>query len=291
MELVVISGKGGTGKTTVVAALSEFAEKKIKVDCDVDASNLYLLYPGNDLEKKYFYGGKAAKINASLCRKCEICEEVCKFEAIKDWKIDPLACEGCGACTLLCPQNAIHLVEEKTADTFITKTDTGILSRARMESGSDGSGKLVTLLRKNAKRFEDDHTLTLVDGSPGIGCSVIASITGADAVLIVTEPTKSGLLDLKRIVELAQRFTGKIMVCINKYDINPQMGEEIEQYIRQKGLFLVGKIPFDETVMKAINQKLPITDFKDSKAKKAIEDMWNIIKPAILNKENMEEKK
>ena len=146
MEIAVLSGKGGTGKTTVVAALSELAKKVIKVDCDVDAPNLYLFYKGMDIEKKNFYGGKKAKINNSLCIHCEICEEVCKFGAIKNSEIDSFTCEGCGACVLVCPQHAIKLEDEKTADTYITKTEKGIISRAIMGIGSDGSGKLVTYL-------------------------------------------------------------------------------------------------------------------------------------------------
>jgi len=274
MVISVLSGKGGTGKTTVVAALSELAKNVIKVDCDVDAPNLYLFYKGMDVEKKNFYGGKKAKINKSLCIECEICEEVCKFGAIKNWTIDPFSCEGCGACTLVCPQNAIKLVDEKTADTFITKTDKGIISRAMMGIGSDGSGKLVTELRKNAKRFTEDKSIVILDGSPGIGCSVIASITDTDIALIVTEPTKSGLDDLKRILELAEHFETQVMICVNKYDINPDMTTQIENFAREKNLFVVGKIPFDKLLMKSVNTLKPITEFAESPARKAIEEMW-----------------
>lgn len=274
MVISVLSGKGGTGKTTVVAALSELTKNVIKVDCDVDAPNLYLFYKGMDVEKKNFYGGKKAKINKSLCIECEICEEVCKFGAIKNWTIDPFSCEGCGACTLVCPQNAIKLVDEKTADTFITKTDKGIISRAMMGIGSDGSGKLVTELRKNAKRFTENNSIVILDGSPGIGCSVIASITDTDIALIVTEPTRSGLDDLKRILELAEHFETQVMICVNKYDINPDMTSQIENFAREKNLFVVGKIPFDKLVMNSVNTLKPITEFAESPARKAIGEMW-----------------
>jgi len=274
MVISVLSGKGGTGKTTVVAALSELAKNVIKVDCDVDAPNLYLFYKGMDVEKKNFYGGKCAKINRNQCTECEICEEVCKFGAIKNWTIDPFNCEGCGACTLVCPQNAIKLVEEKTADTFITKTDKGILSRAMMGIGSDGSGKLVTGLRKNAKRFTENNSIVILDGSPGIGCSVIASITDTDIALIVTEPTRSGLDDLKRVLELAEYFETQVLICVNKYDINPDMTSQIENFAREKNLFVVGKIPFDKLVMKSVNTLRPITEFVESPARKAILEMW-----------------
>lgn len=274
MVISVLSGKGGTGKTTIVAALSELAKNVIKVDCDVDAPNLYLFYKGMDVEKKDFYGGKKAKINKSLCIECEICEEVCKFGAIKNWTLDSFSCEGCGACTLVCPQNAIKLVDEKTADTFITKTDKGIISRAMMGIGSDGSGKLVTGLRKNAKSFKENNSIVILDGSPGIGCSVIASITDTEVALIVTEPTRSGLDDLKRILELAEHFETQVMICVNKYNINPDMTSQIENFVREKNLFVVGKIPFDKLVMKSVNTLKPITEFAESPARKAIEEMW-----------------
>lgn len=274
MVISVLSGKGGTGKTTVVAAISELAKSITKVDCDVDAPNLYLFYKGMDIEKNNFYGGKKAKINKSLCIQCKICQEVCKFGAIKNWSIDTLNCEGCGACTLVCSQNAIQLVDEKTADTFITKTEKGIISRAMMGIGSDGSGKLVTELRKKAKSFMEDSGVVILDGSPGIGCSVIASITDTDIALIVTEPTKSGLDDLKRILELAEHFETQVMICVNKYDINLDMTSQIENFAREKNLLVVGKIPFDKLVMESVNTLRPITDFEDSSARKAIKEMW-----------------
>lgn len=281
MVISVLSGKGGTGKTTVVAALSELMGKVIKVDCDVDAPNLYLFYKGMDIEKKNFYGSKKAKISKNICIECEICEEVCKFGAIKSLQVDPFLCEGCGACTLVCPQNAIHLVEEKTADTFLTKTEKGIIARAKMEVGSDGSGKLVTELRKNAKRFADQDSIQILDGSPGIGCCVIASITDTDVALIVTEPTRSGLNDLMRIQELSQHFETQVIICVNKYDLNLEMTAQIEAFAKEKNLPVVGKIPFDPLVMEAVNTLKPITEFPDSPAKRAIEEMWSYIKGEI----------
>lgn len=274
MELVVLSGKGGTGKTTIVAALSELSKAPIKVDCDVDAPNLYLFYKGMDLEKKYFYGGKKAHIDPNKCVGCGLCKTVCKFDAISNHTIDSFSCEGCAACTLVCPQSAIKLLEEKTADTYITKTDASIISRARMEIGSDGSGKLITYLRKNSKRFSDNNTLTLLDGSPGIGCSVIASMTGTNAMLVVTEPTQSGLEDLKRILKLAEHFEIFTMVAINKYDINETISNEIEQYLKQRSIYVVGKIPFDSKVMESVNGLKPITSYANSIARKEIEAMW-----------------
>lgn len=280
MKLVVISGKGGTGKTTITAALCELAQDVTKIDCDVDASNLYLYYNGRDIKKEDFFGGKKAVIDEDKCIKCGKCESICRFNAIIDCKIDDISCEGCGACKLICPQNAIKLVDEKAADAFITQLDKGIISRAEMEIGGDGSGKLVTLLRRNGEKYSKDEKLTIIDASPGIGCAVIASVTGCDAALIVTEPTKSGLEDLKRVVKLCQHFDIPLMVCINKYDINEDMSKKIEDFANREQLKLVGKIPFDDTVMRSVNELKPIIYYKESKAGKAIRDMWqnNIIK-------------
>ncbi|MBE6064419.1 ATP-binding protein [Clostridium cochlearium] len=277
MELVVLSGKGGTGKTTIATALSELYEDVVRVDCDVDASNFHLFYKGEDIEHSEFYGEKTAIIDDAKCIKCGACEKVCRFNAIENLKINPFLCEGCGACTLVCPNDAIKLEDEKVADTFITKLNKGIISRSEMEIGADGSGKLISNLRKNAKDFNKDNKLTIVDGSPGIGCPVISSITGSNAVLIVTEPTKSGLEDLKRIVSLCEHFGVFAMVCINKYDINNEVSYEIEEFIKEKSLKLVGKIPYDDMVMKSINELKPITCYEESIALKAIKDMWQNI--------------
>ncbi|HEY8891365.1 MAG TPA: ATP-binding protein [Clostridium sp.] len=278
MELVILSGKGGTGKTTIATALAELSKDVIRIDCDVDAPNLYMFYKGLDIEKRDFIGGKKAVIDEFLCVKCGKCEAVCKFDAVKDFTINPFDCKGCGACSLVCSQNAIKLKSEKTADTFITKLDNGIISRAEMKIGSDGSGKLIAYLRKNGKKLNDNGKLTIIDGSPGIGCPVISSITGSDAVLVVTEPTKSGLGDLMRVVTLCEYFGVFSMVCINKYDINEEVSREIESFVNEKGLKLVGKIPYDDIVMQSINELKPITYYKDSIAEKAIENMWSNIK-------------
>ncbi|KAI3346601.1 (4Fe-4S)-binding protein [Clostridium botulinum] len=278
MELVVLSGKGGTGKTTIATSLAELVGDVVRIDCDVDAPNFYMFYEGKDIEKTKFLGSKKATIDENLCIKCGKCESVCKFDAIKDFNINAFLCEGCGACTLVCPQKAINLEDEKTADTFVSELDRGIISRAEMEIGSDGSGKLISYLRKNGKKFNKDEKLIVVDGSPGIGCSVISSITGSDVALIVTEPTKSGLEDLMRVVALCEHFGIFTMVCINKFDINEDMSKNIENFIIEKNISLAGKVPYDDVVMKSINELKPIINYPDSIAGKAIKEMWTNIK-------------
>ena len=281
MVISVLSGKGGTGKTTVAAALSELAQHVTQIDCDVDAPNLYLFHRGTDVERKNFYGSMKARINKDLCTFCGRCEEICKFGAISNLTINHFKCEGCGACTLVCSQNAICLEEEKTADTFLTETGKGVISRAEMGIGSDGSGKLVTQLRTNAKKIAQKDSLQIIDGSPGIGCAVIASITDTDVALIVTEPTRSGLDDLKRILELSEHFETQVMICINKYDINLDMTDQIKRFAEEKKLLVAGLIPFDPLVMKAVNALKPITEFAESPARKAMEDMWDFITRVI----------
>lgn len=282
MELVILSGKGGTGKTTIATAISELAKDVVKVDCDVDAPNLYLFYNGEDIKNRDFCGGKIAEINEDLCSSCGKCEKVCRFDAISNNKISTYSCEGCGTCILVCPNKAITLKEEKSADIYITKTDKGIISRAKMDIGSEGSGKLIAELREDAKEYTKENTFTIIDGSPGIGCSVISSITGSDMALIVTEPTKSGLEDLKRVADLCNHFRVKINVCINKFDINLDMTKQIEDYCIGKDIDIVGMIPFDDTVIKSINELKPIIYYHESKANLAIRDMWKKIDSKII---------
>ncbi|GEQ20611.1 ATP-binding protein [Clostridium butyricum] len=282
MELVVLSGKGGTGKTTIATSLAELAEDVIRIDCDVDAPNFYMFYEGHNIEKNEFVGGKKASIDEELCIKCGKCETVCRFDAISDCNVNSFSCEGCGACVLVCPQNAINFEDEKIADAFITQLDKGVISRAEMEIGSDGSGKLISYLRKNGKKFSADEKLIISDGSPGIGCSVISSITGSDAVLVVTEPTKSGFEDFMRVVALCEHFGLFTMVCINKFDINENISNKIEEFIKGKELVLVGKIPYDDIVMKSINELKPVIYYEDSKACNSIKSMWENIKQHIF---------
>ncbi|MGF7184291.1 MinD superfamily P-loop ATPase [Desulfitispora alkaliphila] len=286
MKIAVVSGKGGTGKTTIAASFAELEKNPIRVDCDVDAPNMYLYYKGNDINKQDFIGSELAVVDYDLCNQCGECKLVCRFEAIAEGVVDTWSCEGCGACTLVCPQEAIKLEKEKSAEAYITEVDNGLISRAEMEVGSEGSGKLVTQLRKNAEEFSWDSRITIVDGSPGIGCSVIASITGNNAVIIVTEPTKSGMDDFIRVKQLCDHFSIPALVCINKYDINKEITWQIEGYCKERDIPIVGKIGYDDTVLKSINELKPIIYYEQSEANKAIRKMWTTIKNLLQKQGN-----
>lgn len=278
MQLVIISGKGGTGKTTVASSLINISKAKIKVDCDVEAPNLHLILKGIDIQKNNFIGAKIAKIDLSKCQKCLECINVCRFNAINEdnFVVDDLLCEGCGACKIVCKYNAISLEDEVTGKTIITEDNFGILSRAEMEIGAEGSGKLVTEVRKNAMEYKNNNGLIILDGTPGIGCAVMASITGCNFALIVTEPTQSGLEDFKRVLSVCKIFEVKTMVCINKFDLNEKINSKIEAFCIKENIPVVGKIPFDECVKKSVNEMKPLTNY-DCPAAKEIKNMWNKI--------------
>lgn len=283
MQVTILSGKGGTGKTTIAVGIAETIENSIKIDCDVDAANMYLYYKGNEIKKEPFYSGKIAEINLDKCIKCGKCVRNCKFEAIKNYKVDSLKCEGCGVCKLLCPVGAIEMSDNHIADIIEEKLPTSYLIRADMEIGADGSGKLITKLRNKVKNNDE---IIIIDGSPGIGCPVIASITGTDLCLVVTEPTLSGLNDLERALELINSFKIKALVCINKYDINLNMTENIENYCRENNIEIIGLIPYDDIVTKSINDLKPIILYETSQAgieiKKIAEKIFKIYKEEYL---------
>lgn len=259
-QIVFISGKGGTGKSTLVASLSILVQDKMLADCDVDAPNLHILVKGETLKKDDYFGAKEAVIDSSLCVKCGLCKETCRFDAISDeFEIIPMKCEGCSACTLVCPQEAIRLEEVKTGETFVSDTSRGTFSHALLDIGAEGSGKLVTEVRKNIYNYKKNEKWVLIDGSPGIGCVVIASITGVDAVVAVSEPTKSGQSDLERVLGVAKHFGIPAFVCINKYNLNTEVTSEIEDFCRSEGFPVIGKIPFDPSIVKALQEfKTPI---------------------------------
>lgn len=281
-QLVVLSGKGGTGKTTLSGALIKIATNKAFADCDVDAPNLHLIYEqGELLEKKPFYGYQKAVKYDDICINCGKCEELCKFGAIKQGVLNPYDCEGCGVCEAFCPaldeenRPAIRLEDNISGETTLSKIKGEIFSTAQLVMGNGASGKLVMEVRKNLYKSIKKEDLVIIDGSPGIGCPVIASVTGVDLVLIVAEPTLSGLHDMKRIIETAQKLHTRCVVCINKHDLNLENSALIETYCKEKGIQVVGRIPFDPLVVKAVNRSKTIMDVPESSARKAIMAIWD----------------
>lgn len=282
-SLTVISGKGGTGKTSITSSLAYLFNKDIvKADCDVDASNLGIILEGETISKKDYKGAKVANVYYDICIGCGKCKEVCRYDAIDIKKnnafINELKCEGCNACVVKCPLDAIKLKDEITGIILKKRSDSGVLVTSKMIPGAEGSGKLVTEVKKLGKKESLD---LLIDGSPGIGCAVMASVTGSKYSLIVTEPTKSGLEDMKRVFSIVENFNSRAFAVINKYDINENMSLKIEEECENLGIDIVGKIPFDTTVNKAINNLKPIIYYRKSKAAKAIIEMYNSLMEKI----------
>lgn len=278
MNLVIISGKGGTGKTTIASSFVYLNEKGIALDCDVDAANLYLMLETNEVKKNSFSGAMIANFDKEKCTGCNRCVEVCKYRAISlEDGINELLCEGCGACTVVCNTGAMTLDDEDTGDIILEDIESGLFSRGELFPGAEGSGRMVTEVRRVVSEYVMQDELNIIDGSPGIGCQVIASIVGNDLALIITEPTLSGLNDLKRTKELLDMFGIKALVCINQYDINEEMSGEIKDYCDNNGLELVGMIPFDPMVKKAINEFKPVVTY-DCPAARGIKEMFEQVK-------------
>ena len=299
-EIVVISGKGGTGKTSIVASFAALAKNAVLADCDVDAADLHLILQPDVKQTHDFTGGKRASILVEKCIGCGRCEEVCNFDAAlfngpanyiveKTYKIDPIACEGCKVCVEFCPVNAIEFKDAVNGQWFISDTRFGPMVHAKLGIAEENSGKLVSLIRKEAKQIatEQNKDMIIVDGSPGIGCPVIASITGADLVLVVTEPTLSGQHDLDRVIELTEHFGIQTAICINKYDINPKIAEAIEKRASEKDLRVAGNIAYDVAVTKAQIAARTIVEYSSDGLKDQIVSLWE----SVLNMLDMQETK
>ncbi|NIA13222.1 MAG: (4Fe-4S)-binding protein [Nitrospiraceae bacterium] len=287
VELVVISGKGGTGKTSLVASLAALAEDVVLADCDVDAADLHLILSPAIRERGDFSGGSVARVNPEACYACGRCIEVCRFEAISPqgppnsivestYTVDPVACEGCGVCERFCPGNAIEFGPVVNGEWFTSDTRMGPMAHAKLGIAEDNSGKLVTLVRDNAKRLAKAHNLPLIiiDGSPGIGCPVIASITGADWVLVVTEPTLCGAHDLERVLTLTRHFKLSTALCVNKWDLNPAMAEEIESKARAAGAKVLGRVSYDRAVTLAQVNRKAVVECGESRIASEIKEVW-----------------
>jgi MinD superfamily P-loop ATPase len=263
-QLLILSGKGGTGKTTIASAFIKLSKAKAYADCDVDAPNLHLITKQNSLPKKTdYYGLPKAEIDIELCIECGQCMQNCRFEAISadgKYKVDPFACEGCGVCELVCPVEAVTLKPAVAGELLLYTEGEKVFSTAQLKMGSGTSGMLVTEVKKQMKSAAADVEFAIIDGSPGIGCPVIASLSGVDMVLIVAEPSISGISDMERIINTATKFGVKTAVCINKFDTNMQNTEKIENFCKGQGISLMGRIPFDSDAVKAINNGQTIVD-------------------------------
>lgn len=289
-ELVVISGKGGTGKTSIVAAFAALAKKAVLADCDVDAADLHLLLQPDIKQSHDFSGGKLASVITEKCIGCGRCEEVCNFDAAIfngpandvveiTYTIDSIACEGCSVCVHFCPVDAIEFKDSINGKWFVSDTRFGPMLHAKLGIAEENSGKLVSLIRKEAKRIaaEQNRNLIIVDGSPGIGCPVIASIAGADLVLVVTEPTIAAQHDLDRVAELTEHFKIPTVVCINKYDINVKIAKAIEKESLERNLKVVGKIAYDVAVTKAQIAARSIIEYSSNGLKEQIVSLWESV--------------
>lgn len=252
-EIVVISGKGGTGKTTITSSLIPYFQDIVIGDCDVDAPNLQILFNPQNSEKESFYGMKKAKLDKELCIECGRCYEVCRFDAVEN----PKKCESCSICEYVCPVGAIKMVDNEAGEIYVSETKYGKMVHACLFPGEENSGKLVAEVRKKAKKIaqEENKKYILLDGAPGVACNVISSLTGVKKAVIVTEPTLSGLHDLERVLELIERFRIKPYFVINKYDLSLEMANKIEEFLKDKGFEVSVKVPFDKRVVNVIGRK------------------------------------
>jgi len=278
-EIVVLSGKGGTGKTSIVASFAAIAQGKVLADCDVDAADLHLLLKPAVREEKEFWSGQVAFIDRDKCTECGLCQELCRFDAIRDFQVDPVSCEGCGFCYQVCPVDAITMKDSMSGHSFISKTKYGYLCHARLGIAQENSGKLVALVRQNAKLIAERENLDYVitDGPPGIGCPVISSLSGASLVLLVTEPTLSGIHDLERVIGVCRHFRVPVLVCVNKYDLNEGNTRRIESYCGKAGIEVAAKISFDNVMTEAIVQGVPVVEYSDGKVTQQIKKLWQIV--------------
>jgi len=278
-EVVVLSGKGGTGKTSIVGSFAALEKSKVLVDCDVDAATLHLLLQPAIREKHEFWSGQVAVINEEKCTQCGLCQEQCRFAAIKDFNVDALSCEGCGFCSHICSAEAITMKENMAGYWFISDTKYGSLVHARLGIAQENSGKLVALVRQRARQMAEKSGVNYIvsDGPPGIGCPVISSLSGANLALLVTEPTLSGIHDLERVLGVCYHFSVPALVCINKYDINEDNTRQIEKFCLGQGVEVAARIPFDNTVTQAIVAGLPVVEYSRNGVSCQIEALWELV--------------
>lgn len=289
-ELTIISGKGGAGKTTLTAAFATLCQNKVLADCDVDAPDLHIILKPEVKEEKGFSASKLAEINKDLCISCGRCRQHCRFSAItEDIEIISERCEGCGVCSFVCPVKAIKLVERDSGRLFISHSRAGPFVHAKLFIGEEASGKLVELVRFNARKLaeKEKKKMILIDGPPGIGCPVIASIRGVSLGLVVTEPTLSGISDMKRILKIAEYFKVPSVVVINKYDLNLENTEEIENFCEKKGIELLGKLPYNSVTTKAMLQEMSVVEYINKTGEErefgmGVENLWKKVSEILF---------
>jgi len=299
-ELVVISGKGGTGKTSIVASFAALAQKAVLADCDVDAADLHLILEPTVVKGERFSGGSRARILSDKCTACGKCMELCRFDAVRfdgpanakaerTYRVDPIACEGCGVCAHFCDDDAVEFGPAVNGKWFVSDTRFGAMVHARLGVAEENSGKLVSLVRTQARQIAEDRKLDMViiDGSPGIGCPVIASIGGADLVVVVTEPTLSGMHDLKRVADLTRHFDIQTLVCINKWDLNEDIAGQIEAQANRQGLAVAGKVRYDRAVTDAQVRKLSVVEYSKNGLADEMRQLWANVQDRLhADKEN-----
>ncbi len=287
-ELVILSGKGGTGKTSLTAEFAALSKNRVLCDADVDAADLHLLMSPDIKQTTDFLGGGIAIINHEKCNQCGLCIDLCKFEAIKDnFEVDEILCEGCGVCVDFCPENAIDFPIKTCGKWYVSDTRFGSMVHARLGIAEENSGRLVALVRQEARKLAEEKEMNLIitDGPPGVGCPVIASIAGATALLIVSEPTVSGIHDMNRAIKLAAYFKVPVMVCVNKSDLNIKQAQAIEKLVKEQNIPFLGNIPFDPVFTKAMVQGKTIFEYdKKSNTHQAVKNIWtNIINSPEMN--------
>ncbi len=286
-ELVVISGKGGTGKTSIVGAFAAIADNKILVDADVDAADLHLLMNPEVIERHGFTSGHEAVINGEKCTRCGECVSLCRFGAIDDEKfqVNPLHCEGCGVCVHFCPEKAIDFPEKRCGEWFVSQTTYGLMVHAQLGIAEENSGKLVSLVRQKGRDLAEEKGIDLIitDGPPGVGCPVIAAVGNASAVLIVAEPTVSGRHDLDRVLELSSFFNVPAMVCVNKFDLNKRIAIEIEKSCETNNVTFIDHIPFNPEFIHAVANGQSIMERDDDDLTQLLRIMWEKIMAQLEN--------
>jgi len=285
-EIVVLSGKGGTGKTSVIASFAALAKSKVMVDCDVDAADLYLLLQPINQERHEFWSGQVAFINEDKCTQCGLCQDVCRFGAIENFKVDSISCEGCGFCCNVCPEEAITMEGNLSGHWFVSETRYGSLVHARLGVAQENSGKLVAVVRQQARQIAQRQGLDYIlsDGPPGIGCPVISSLSGADLAVIITEPTLSGIHDMDRVIGVCRHFAVPVIVCINKYDLNEDNSHQIERYCQHHGIEVASKLPFDNVVTEALVHRLPVVEYCDNGVSQQIKRLWQSVSRLAVNR-------